>query len=98
MFYKVQIDIFPSVRRMQVIQSSRLRKKSFCCVALHPRPVEFSLRETAELIQQGESLQRTNKYASFLKIRAPCIMNFLLCRPDSDFFRVYQSSKFIKTI
>ena len=29
-------------------------------------------------------------YASFLKICAPCIWSFLLCRPFSDFLRVYQ--------
>jgi hypothetical protein len=27
------------------------------------------------------------KYASFLKIRAPCIWSFLLCRPFHDFLR-----------
>jgi hypothetical protein len=47
----------------------------------HPRPVEFSLRETAKPIQQGKSLRRTSMYASFLKIRAPCIWSFSLCRP-----------------
>jgi hypothetical protein len=32
----------------------------------HPRPVEFSLRETAKPIQQGKLLRRTSMYASFL--------------------------------
>ena len=31
------------------------------------------------------------KYASFLKIRKPCIWIFLLCRPIYDFLRVYQA-------
>jgi hypothetical protein len=30
------------------------------------------------------------KYASFLKIRKPCIWNFLLCRLIFEFLRVYQ--------
>jgi hypothetical protein len=30
------------------------------------------------------------KYASFLKIRKPCIWSFLLCRLSFDFLRVYQ--------
>jgi hypothetical protein len=30
------------------------------------------------------------KYASFFKIRKPCIWSFLLCRPIYDFLRVYQ--------
>jgi hypothetical protein len=44
------------------VKPCRLRKKSFCPPrrTLHPRPVEFSLRETAGPIQQGESLQRTD--------------------------------------
>jgi hypothetical protein len=54
---------------------SRLRKKSICParrgIALHPRPVEFSLRGTAKPIQQGESLQRMSRYAPFLKIYLP---------------------------
>ncbi len=37
----------------------------------HPRPVEFSLRETAQPIQQGKSLRRTSMYASFHGI-CPC--------------------------
>jgi hypothetical protein len=32
----------------------------------HPRPVEFSLRETVKPIQQGKSSRRTSMYASFL--------------------------------
>jgi hypothetical protein len=64
----------PSPRRAGISQGSS-------GVALHPRPVEFSLGETAKPIQQGKSLQRTSMYASFLKIRAPYIWNFLLCRP-----------------
>jgi hypothetical protein len=35
-------------------------------VALHPRPVEFSPRETAKPVQQGESLQRASTHGSFL--------------------------------
>jgi hypothetical protein len=30
-----------------------------------------------------------SKYASFLKIRKPCIWSFLLCRLNDDFLRVY---------
>ena len=37
-----------------------------------------------------QSLQRTYKYSSFLKIRAPCICSFLLCRPIYDFLRDHQ--------
>jgi hypothetical protein len=40
-------------------------------MSLHPGLVEFSLRETAKPIQQGESVQRTSMYASFLKICPP---------------------------
>ena len=47
---------------------------------LRPQAAGLAL---AVSVQQGESLQRTSMYASFLKIRAPCIMNFLLCRPKS---------------
>jgi hypothetical protein len=31
-----------------------------------------------------------SKYASFLKIRKPCIWSFLPCRPIYEFLRVYQ--------
>jgi hypothetical protein len=51
---KVKFDGFvksPSPRQVGISQGSS-------GVALHPRPVEFSLRETAKPIQQGESLRR----------------------------------------
>jgi hypothetical protein len=38
----------------------------------HPRPVEFSLCETAQPIQQGKSLRRTSAYVSFLGICPRC--------------------------
>jgi hypothetical protein len=61
--FRIKFDGFvksPSPRQVGISQDSS-------GVALHPRPVEFSLRETAKPIQQGESLQRTSMYASFLK-------------------------------
>jgi hypothetical protein len=38
-----------------------------------------------------QSFRRTSKYASFLKIRAPCIWIFLLCRLICVFLRVHLS-------
>ena len=39
-----------------------------------------------------KSLRRTGKYTSFLKILAPCIWSFLLCRLIYDFLRNQQAS------
>ncbi len=83
-FYEaVKIEVgFLSAHFVQVKLKSirRLRKKSFCCVALHL-----------------SSLQRTDMYTSFLKIRAPCIMSFLLCRLNYAFYWTINPDGFVKS-
>jgi hypothetical protein len=51
-----------------ILDTKRLSENTHLLRFPHPRPVEFSLRETAQPIQQGKSLRRTSMYASFLRI------------------------------
>ena len=58
---------YPAGRRSE---NARLRRYP------HPRPVKFSLRETAEPLEQGKSLQRTedcinNRTVHVVEFRAP---------------------------
>jgi hypothetical protein len=63
----------------------RLRKKSIC----HSTGSWPWAKPKGCVVLHLSSLQRSNKYASFLKICTPCTWSFLLCRLKYDFLWVH---------
>jgi len=58
-------------------------------IAPHNDLVMFPLIHHQGIICGVAFDRSTDKYASLLKIRKPCIWRFLLCRPISDFLPVH---------
>jgi hypothetical protein len=68
------------------LSASRLRSKALTCLlgltafGRKPKPPASQVAVYASFV-----IATYDKYASFLKTRAPCIWSFLLCRPFDGF-------------